>query len=98
VAGLVNSFGDPTRRSLYLYLREHPGATANDLAQHCHVHPNVIRHHLERLISAGYVTTDEVRRSTVGRPAKVFASSTKSWPSTVRPDVTRYSSPYSSGP
>jgi predicted ArsR family transcriptional regulator len=72
VAGLVNSFGDPTRRALYLFLREHPGATANDLANHCKVHANVIRHHLERLIAAGYVTSDELRRSGVGRPAKVY--------------------------
>ncbi len=72
VAGLVASFGDPTRRSLYLYLREHPGATANDLSEHCHVHANVIRHHLERLTAAGYVTTDEVRRNGVGRPSKVY--------------------------
>ncbi len=72
VAGLVNSFGDPTRRALYLFLRENPGATANDLADHCKVHANVIRHHLERLISSGYVTSDELRRSGVGRPSKVY--------------------------
>ena len=72
VAGLVNSFGDPTRRSLYLFLREHPGATANDLASHCGVHANVIRHHLERLMSSGYVTSDDLRRHGVGRPAKVY--------------------------
>jgi predicted ArsR family transcriptional regulator len=72
VAGIVSSFGDPTRRNLYLHLREHPCSTANDLAQHCGVHANVIRHHLERLMAAGYVTSDEVRRSGVGRPAKVY--------------------------
>jgi predicted ArsR family transcriptional regulator len=72
VAGLVSSFGDPTRRNLYLYLREHPCVTANDLALHCGVHANVIRHHLERLMAAGYVTSDEVRRSGVGRPSKVY--------------------------
>lgn len=72
VAGLVASFGDPTRRTLYLYLRENPGSTANDLAEHCHVHANVIRHHLDRLAAAGYVTTDEVRRNGVGRPAKAY--------------------------
>ena len=72
VAGLVNSFGDPTRRNIYLYLRENPGATANNLAEHCRVHANVVRHHLDRLIASGYVTGDEVRRSGVGRPAKVY--------------------------
>jgi predicted ArsR family transcriptional regulator len=59
VTGLASSFGDPTRRGLYLYLRNHPGATANDLAEHCGVHANVIRHHLERLIASGYVACDE---------------------------------------
>jgi predicted ArsR family transcriptional regulator len=72
VAGLSASFGDPTRRSLFLYLREHPGVTANELADHCGVHANVIRHHLERLMAAGYVRSDEVRRNGVGRPAKVY--------------------------
>jgi predicted ArsR family transcriptional regulator len=72
VAGLVASFGDPTRRNLYLYLREHPGVTANELAVHCQVHANVIRHHLERLAAGGYVRCDDVRRSGVGRPAKVY--------------------------
>lgn len=72
VAGLASSFGDPTRRSLFLYLREHPGLTANELAEHCGVHANVIRHHLERLMAAGYVRSVEVRRSGVGRPAKVY--------------------------
>ena len=72
VAGLVASFGDPTRRNLYLHLRQHPCVTANDLATHCGVHANVIRHHLERLMAAGYVTSDEVRRNGVGRPSKVY--------------------------
>lgn len=72
VAGLVSSFGDPTRRSLYLYLREHPDSTANDLALHCGVHANVIRHHLDRLTNAGYVVCGESRRNGVGRPARVY--------------------------
>ncbi len=72
VAGLVNSFGDPTRRSVFLFLREHPDSTANDLADHCGVHANVIRHHLERLAAAGYVASDEVKRNGVGRPSKVY--------------------------
>ena len=72
VASLSSSFGDSTRRSLFLYLREHPNATANDLADYCGVHANVIRHHLERLMAAGYVTSDDLRRSGVGRPSKVY--------------------------
>jgi predicted ArsR family transcriptional regulator len=72
VTRLTHSFGDRTRRTIYLHLREFPGATATDLAMHCDVHPNVVRHHLERLSEAGYVTFDNVRKTTVGRPAKGY--------------------------
>ena len=72
VTSLTHSFGDNTRRKIYLYLREHPGATAQDLSQHCLVHANVVRHHLERLTEGGYVTFDNVRKTTVGRPARGY--------------------------
>ena len=72
VTSLAHSFGDNTRRKIFLYLREHPGATATELAQHCDVHANVVRHHLERLTEGGYVTFDNVRKTTVGRPAKGY--------------------------
>lgn len=72
VTSLTHSFGDRTRRMIYLHLRENPGATATDLAVHCEVHPNVVRHHLERLSEGGYVTFDSVRKTTVGRPAKGY--------------------------
>ena len=72
VTSLAHSFGDNTRRKIYLYLRDHPGTTAADLAEHCQVHANVVRHHLERLTEAGYVTFDPVRKTTVGRPAKGY--------------------------
>ena len=72
VTSLTHSFGDNTRRKIYLYLRDHPGATAGELSVHCDVHANVVRHHLERLSEAGYVTFDNVRKTTVGRPAKGY--------------------------
>jgi predicted ArsR family transcriptional regulator len=72
VTSLTHSFGDNTRRKIYLYLRDSPGATATELALHCQVHANVVRHHLERLSEAGYVTFDNVRKTTVGRPAKGY--------------------------
>ncbi len=72
VTSLTHSFGDPTRRKIYFYLRENPGATAAELAGHCDVHANVVRHHLERLTEGGYVTFDNVRKTTVGRPAKGY--------------------------
>ncbi len=72
VTSLAHSFGDNTRRKIYLYLRENPGATAAELAHHCGVHANVVRHHVERLTEGGYVTYDNVHRTTVGRPAKGY--------------------------
>ncbi|MFI5035980.1 MAG: helix-turn-helix transcriptional regulator [Acidimicrobiales bacterium] len=72
VTSLAHSFGDSTRRKIFLYLCEHPGATATELALHCEVHANVVRHHLERLTEGGYVTFDNVRKTTVGRPAKGY--------------------------
>ncbi len=36
------------------------------------MHANVVRHHLERLTEGGYVTFDNVRKTTVGRPAKGY--------------------------
>jgi len=72
VTSLTHSFGDSTRRKVYFYLRENPGATAGELALHCDVHANVVRHHLERLTEGGYVTFDNVHKTTVGRPAKGY--------------------------
>jgi predicted ArsR family transcriptional regulator len=72
VTSLTHSFGDSTRRKIYFYLRDNPGATAAELAEHCDVHANVVRHHLERLSECGYVTYDNVRKTTVGRPAKGY--------------------------
>jgi len=72
VTSLTHSFGDNTRRKIYFYLRDNPGATATELSQHCDVHANVVRHHLERLTEGGYVTFDNVRKTTVGRPAKGY--------------------------
>jgi predicted ArsR family transcriptional regulator len=72
VTSLTHSFGDNTRRKIYFYLRDNPGATAAELGRHCQVHANVVRHHLERLTEGGYVTFDNVRKTTVGRPAKGY--------------------------
>jgi len=72
ITSLTRSFGDNTRRKVYLYLRENPGATATELSRHCQVHANVVRHHLERLTESGYVTFDNVHKTTVGRPAKGY--------------------------
>ena len=69
---LAHSFGDNIRRKIYLFLKENPGATADELAEHCGVHANVVRHHLERLTEGGYVTFDNVGETAVDRPVKCY--------------------------
>jgi predicted ArsR family transcriptional regulator len=82
VTAVTNAFGDPTRRESYLYVREATagdgGLTASDVAQHFELHPNVARHHLEKLTSGGYLTVafaraDETTGSRpAGRPSKRY--------------------------
>jgi len=73
VAALSSAFGDPTRRALYLHLRDHPHATVTELADAFGLHPNVVRHHLDRLVAGGHVEVEAPRKATgAGRPAKRF--------------------------
>lgn len=62
VSAITDAFGDPTRRRIYLFVREHrsiggdePGVTATAVASEVGVHPNVARHHLDKLAAGGYV-------------------------------------------
>ena len=74
VSALTSAFGDPTRREIYLYVRDFPaGATASGVAQHYDLHPNVARHHLDKLAGGGYLHV-EVQRSGsgAGRPSKHY--------------------------
>jgi predicted ArsR family transcriptional regulator len=74
VAAVTSAFGDPTRREIYLFVRSNPGATATEVAKHFSLHPNVARHHLDRLATAGYVdvTVERGSGSGAGRPAKRY--------------------------
>lgn len=93
VAAVTSAFGDPTRREIYLYLRqggsagrdrsatsdgEDAGVTAADVARHFDLHPNVARHHLEKLTSGGYLTVEIGRvddgngNRPAGRPSKRY--------------------------
>ncbi len=59
VTAVTNAFGDPTRRDIYLYARETPaGATAAEVAERFELHPNVARHHLEKLTGGGYLMVE----------------------------------------
>jgi predicted ArsR family transcriptional regulator len=73
IAALTAVFGDPTRRRIYLYAREGRGVTAADVGQRFDLHPNVARHHLDKLASAGYLVATLDRASAVaGRPSKRY--------------------------
>lgn len=83
VSAITDAFGDPTRRRVYLFTREHEdptGVTVAAVAEAVGVHPNVARHHLDKLAAGGYV--EVVRRGTTvdsgerraGRPSKRYVA------------------------
>lgn len=75
VSAITSAFGDPTRRAIYLFARDHDGgATAAQVAEEFGLHPNVARHHLDKLAAGGYLEV-AVERSTgtgAGRPSKHY--------------------------
>jgi predicted ArsR family transcriptional regulator len=74
VEALSSAFGDPTRRAIFLYVRANPGSTVSGVARAHSVHPNVARHHLDRLVAAGHLESTTPSRGDVGRPAKSYAA------------------------
>jgi len=77
VVAVTSAFGDPTRRQIYLYGRERPeGVTAGEVAEHFALHPNVARHHLDKLAGGGYLEVFVTRASRgAGRPSKRYRTS-----------------------
>jgi predicted ArsR family transcriptional regulator len=79
VAAVTNAFGDPTRREIYLFARDDDrGVTAAEVAERFHLHPNVARHHLDKLAAGGYVEVHVGRTegAGAGRPSKRYRVST----------------------
>src|SRR5882724_2613178 len=74
VTAITSAFGDPTRRDIYLYVRDaERGATASEIAERFELHPNVARHHLDKLAGGGYVEVGIERTDGgVGRPSKRY--------------------------
>ncbi len=77
VSAITDAFGDPTRRKIYLFVRDHgahTGLTAAAVADEVGVHPNVARHHLDKLAAGGYleVQTAKVAGAGAGRPSKRY--------------------------
>ncbi len=71
---LLSSLGDPTRRAIYLALRESgEAASVAGIADAFNLHPNVARYHLDQLVTAGYLHVKRAASgSSGGRPAHLF--------------------------
>jgi predicted ArsR family transcriptional regulator len=77
VTAITSAFGDPTRRAIYLFAHEHPeGVTAAETAEHFDLHPNVARHHLDKLEAGSYLEVSVGRgaNSGAGRPSKRYTA------------------------
>ena len=75
VSAITDAFGDPTRRGIYLFAREESGGvTATQVAERFGVHPNVARHHLDKLAAGGYleVAVERAEGAGAGRPSKHY--------------------------
>lgn len=75
VTAMTSAFGDPTRREIYLAVRDnHDGFTASEIAEQFSLHSNVARHHLEKLSGGGYLTVeiDAATTRSAGRPSKRY--------------------------
>ena len=80
VAAITSAFGDPTRREIYLFARGRvEGVTASEVAEHFELHPNVARHHIDKLAAGGYLDVEVARgeHGGAGRPSKHYRSSQK---------------------
>ncbi|MGH8958467.1 MAG: helix-turn-helix transcriptional regulator [Acidimicrobiia bacterium] len=82
IGGFTAALGDPTRRGIYLALRQSAEPmTSSRIAELFSIHPNVARHHLDKLTEEGFVRPARYRsggRSGVGRPAKSYEVTQKS--------------------
>jgi predicted ArsR family transcriptional regulator len=83
VTAITSAFGDPTRRDIYLWIRDHAGqegVAASEVAEHFELHPNVARHHLDKLAGGGYleVTAAKGRATGAGRPSRRYAATERS--------------------
>jgi len=82
VSAITDAFGDPTRRRIFLFLRDAArpetggGVTVAAVAAEVGVHPNVARHHLDKLAAGGYVEVAITRSEGggAGRPSKRYSA------------------------
>ncbi len=75
VNAITSAFGDPSRREMYLLVHASSGGlSASEVAEATGLHPNVARHHLDKLVSGGYIEVSQRATGGAGRPAKIYRS------------------------
>ncbi|MDQ4070155.1 MAG: hypothetical protein M3203_11895 [Actinomycetota bacterium] len=75
VAAATAAFGAATRRDIYLFAHDaEAGVTTAEVARRFELHPNVARHHLDKLAAGGYLQVEVGRseKSGAGRPSKRY--------------------------
>ncbi len=79
IGDLTATLGDATRRGIYITARQSPEPlTASKVAELFDIHPNVARHHLDRLTEDGYLEIGRATESSgAGRPAKTYQVTNK---------------------
>ncbi len=80
ISDLTSALGDPTRRAIYIAVRESPEPlTSSSIAALFEIHPNVARHHLDILATEGYIreSAHRPKGAGAGRPAKVYEATSK---------------------
>jgi predicted ArsR family transcriptional regulator len=81
ISDLTSSLGDPTRRAIYITVRESSEPlTTSMVANLFDLHPNVARHHLDRLADDGYLRVGSAPSRPglgAGRPAKSYEATEK---------------------
>lgn len=80
ISDLTSALGDPTRRAIYIAVRESPDPiTSSVIANLFGIHPNVARHHLDILVAEGYIreSAHRPKGAGAGRPAKGYEATNK---------------------
>lgn len=81
ISDLTSALGDPTRRAIYIAVRESPEPlTTTKVAALFDIHPNVARHHLDLLAADDFLEVSHHRPSGAvgaGRPAKAYQATFK---------------------
>jgi predicted ArsR family transcriptional regulator len=83
IGDLTAALGDPTRRAIFIAVRESPEPmTSAAIAELFTIHPNVARHHLDKLAADGYLQVSHRRPAGrtgpgAGRPAKCYETTEK---------------------